>query len=221
VGRSNVYRRQKMKKSFVFLAVLLLAWGQSAFAQSPCEGNFDCDQDVDGTDTAVFKEDFGRNPFQDPCPNCPPPAGIPMTGQTTSFATGDDGDLEAGVTWPNPRFTDNGNGTVGDNLTGFVWLKNASCNYETYTQPMTWNDALLFCNGLAVDYCGLTDDSSSGDWRLPNRFELASLLNLEYVNLAITNTAGTGQWPEGDPFNNLQANFYWSATTRMANTSFA
>ena len=41
--------------------------------------------------------------------------------------TGSDGDLQKGVAWPNPRFTDNANGTVTDNLTGLIWLKNANC----------------------------------------------------------------------------------------------
>ena len=36
------------------------------------------------------------------------PAPVAQTGQTTSFAAGDDGDLEKGVAWPSPRFTDNG-----------------------------------------------------------------------------------------------------------------
>jgi hypothetical protein len=35
-----------------------------------CEGNFDCDQDVDGADAAVFKLDFGRSSFNNPCPAC-------------------------------------------------------------------------------------------------------------------------------------------------------
>ena len=55
------------------------------------------------------------------------PAPVHKTGQTTSYATGDDGDLEKGVAWPNPRFTDNSDGTVTDNLTGLIWLKNANC----------------------------------------------------------------------------------------------
>jgi hypothetical protein len=33
------------------------------------------------------------------------------------------------------RFTDNGDGTVTDNMTGLIWLTNARCNYETHTQP--------------------------------------------------------------------------------------
>jgi hypothetical protein len=32
-----------------------------------CEGNFDGDQDQDGTDAATFKLDFGRSSFSSPC----------------------------------------------------------------------------------------------------------------------------------------------------------
>ena len=32
-----------------------------------CEGNFDCDEDCDGTDAATFKVDFGRSTFDNPC----------------------------------------------------------------------------------------------------------------------------------------------------------
>jgi hypothetical protein len=34
-----------------------------------CEGNFDCDEDCDGTDAATFKIDFGRSIFFNPCTN--------------------------------------------------------------------------------------------------------------------------------------------------------
>lgn len=33
---------------------------------------------------------------------------LARTGQTTRYATGDDGDLEVGVAWPVPRVNDNG-----------------------------------------------------------------------------------------------------------------
>ena len=46
-----------------------------------------------------------------------------QTGQTTSIVTGDDGYYEKGVSWPVPRFVDNGNGTITDNLTGLIWQK--------------------------------------------------------------------------------------------------
>ena len=32
-----------------------------------CEGNFDADDDVDGSDATFFKSDFGRSRFSNPC----------------------------------------------------------------------------------------------------------------------------------------------------------
>jgi hypothetical protein len=62
---------------------------------------------------------------------------LPKTGQTTCYdsdgnvisceGTGQDGDIRAGVAWPTPRFTDNRDGTMSDNLTGLMWLKDADC----------------------------------------------------------------------------------------------
>jgi len=139
-----------------------------------------------------------------PCEGAP----VEKTGQTESYAPGDDGDLEKGVTWPVPRFRDNGDGTVTDNLTGLIWLKNANC-FGT----MEWDAALEACNNLADGDCGLTDGSTPGDWRLPNRKELESLLHLGYYDPALPNTEGTGQWTEDDPFTGVQSSNYWSSTT--------
>ena len=36
-------------------------------ASTGCDGNFDADEDVDGSDLAVFKIDFGRNGWNNPC----------------------------------------------------------------------------------------------------------------------------------------------------------
>ncbi len=44
-----------------------------------CEGNFDCDENVDGSDARLFKLDFGR-PFQDPPPQRPCTDGDPCNG---------------------------------------------------------------------------------------------------------------------------------------------
>ena len=52
---------------------------------------------------------------------------ISKTGQTMTYAMGDDGNIQAGVEWPAQRFTDNGDGTVTDNLTGLMWLKDGGC----------------------------------------------------------------------------------------------
>ena len=129
------------------------------------------------------------------------------TGLTLSRATGDDGELQKGVTLPNPRFTDNGNGTVTDNLTGLIWLKNANC-FGT----RNWTTALSDANGLASGSCGLSDGSSAGNWRLPSLRELHSLAHYGFINPAVSNTAGTGQWTSGDPFTGVQSWAYWTST---------
>jgi hypothetical protein len=36
-----------------------------------CEGNFDCDEDCDGTDATKFKVNFGRSAFTNPCTDEP------------------------------------------------------------------------------------------------------------------------------------------------------
>ena len=65
------------------------------------------------------------------------------------------------------RFTDNGDGTVYDERTGLLWLKNANCYAE-----QDWDPAMLSAAGLNSGECGLTDGSVEGDWRLPTRAEL-------------------------------------------------
>jgi hypothetical protein len=146
---------------------------------------------------------------------------VPRTGQTSTMPldpapTGSDGALQKGLAWPNPRFTDKGDGTVTDNLTGLIWLKNANC-FET----KNWATALTDCNTLAAPKCGLTDGSTAGQWRLPNYFELVSLLDLAYSSPALSNDAGTGKWVAGaaSSFTGVQSsNYYWSSTTRAVIT---
>lgn len=136
--------------------------------------------------------------------------GVLKTGQTHFFATGDDGDYQAGVPVPSPRFTDNGDGTITDNLTGLTWLKDASC-----LGIQNWANALAAANALADGNlaCGLADGSIAGDWRLPNRSELASLLDL--------GTSITPVLPAVNPFMNFVASFYWSSTTFASVTTLA
>jgi hypothetical protein len=116
---------------------------------------------------------------------------LPKTGQTTLYRAGDDGDLERGVAWPNPRFTVQDD-CVTDTLTGLMWPKNANLLNGT----RTWNDAIDYANNLTL--CG------HSDWRLPNRKELMSLVDRSRYNPAL---------PPGHLFDNVQANYYWSSTT--------
>jgi hypothetical protein len=135
------------------------------------------------------------------------PAPLARTGQTASIAPGDDGALQKGVAWPSPRFNDNANGTVTDNLTGLVWLKNANCLQGI----RGWYAALSDANNLASGACGLSDNSRPGDWRLPNRNELTSLLDLNKRSPSL---------PAGHPFTNFQADKYWSSTANSPSSAW-
>ncbi len=122
-------------------------------------------------------------------------APVAGTGQTKKYATGDDGDLQKGVAWPNPRFTENTDGTVIDNLTGLIWDKNANRK----STARLWSDALRDCNTLVIN--------DQSDWRLPNIRELHSLADYSEYNPTLHNG--------GAPFENVQSNHYWSSTTFM------
>jgi len=123
---------------------------------------------------------------------------------------GEDGhtSMRKGVAWPNPRFTDNSDGTVTDNLTSLIWLKDANAFGQR-----TWSEALNDCATLNSGEHGLTDGSNEGDWRLPNVQELPSLIDYGLYNPALCDTAGTGQWSAGDAFNNVQSSLCWLSTT--------
>ena len=119
--------------------------------------------------------------------------------------TGQDGQFQIGVA-VSPRFTDNGNGTVKDNLTGLIWLKNASCFGER-----TWAEALSDANLLsaATAPCGgLTDGSVAGSWRLPNIRELQSLVDHQ---------TWVPSLPSGHPFTGVNSGVergsFYSSTT--------
>lgn len=94
-------------------------------------------------------------------------AGIPKTGQTLCWDgdgseipcpnTGQDGELQKGLAWPNPRFTDHGDGTVTDNLTNLMWVKEPGL-LDGFSDARTWTDALkLF--GVAVSNVAKWDGS--------------------------------------------------------------
>ena len=159
-----------------------------------------------------------------------PPGCVAKTGQTTCYDsygnaedcndTGQDGEYQKGcdpsvspTSGPNfgnykrtslpcsaTGFVDNGDGTVTDNLTGLMWLKNANNAGGT----MTWAEALTYCNAL--------DDSGYDDWRLPNINELRSLFDPSLSRPYL---------PAGHPFDNVQSGVYWSSTTRAGHTDVA
>jgi hypothetical protein len=122
-------------------------------------------------------------------------APVPQTGQTVSYLSGDDGNLQMGAPWPTPRLTDNGDGTVTDNLTGLMWTKSANLYGAT-----NWSEALTSCNSCSEGYYT--------GWRLPNVRELHSLLNYGGPQYSML--------PADHPFIGLPASptwYYWSSST--------
>ena len=152
------------------------------------------------------------------CPQqCPEASsGVPDTGQTgcwdgtgaptTCAGTGQDGEYQFGAS-ATPRFTDNSDGTVTDNLTGLIWLTDSDC-----FGPRTWSAALAASNTLATGACGLTDGSVAGAWRLPNLKELQSLISFGTFGPAL---------PAGYPFIGVNSVLYWSSTSTAMDPAFA
>jgi len=135
---------------------------------------------------------------------------LPQTGQTLCYAengierpcagTGEDGEYQAGVAWPNTRFTVDASGQcITDNLTGLMWTQNANAPGR-----LTWKDALGYANNLVL--CGYDD------WRLPNRKEMFSLM----TNVTATDV---GAWLTAQGFTNVDAS-YWTSTT-VSGTQYA
>ena len=131
---------------------------------------------------------------------------LPWTGQSKCYnssgteiscaGTGQDGEIRAGVEWPNPRFTVSGD-CVNDNLTGLMWAKNGNLSNGT----KTWQEALNYVASMnsGSGLCGYKD------WRLPNVNELVSLLNACEVD--------SSTWLNSQGFSSVQSNYYWSSTT--------
>jgi hypothetical protein len=128
---------------------------------------------------------------------------LPKTGQTISYASGDDGDIQAGVEWPALRFVDNGDGTVTDTLTGLMWLKDGSC-----LSRKKWSNALqtfVEFNTVPELYGCSEYTNHYADWRLPNIRELKSLINFGVMD--------TSAWLSTNGFSNINPSPYWSSTT--------
>ena len=98
------------------------------------------------------------------------------------------------------RYIDNRDGTIEDTRTGLIGLKNANCFGKK-----EWEQAKSAAANLASGSCGLTDGSSKGDWRLPTKNELETLMD----------------WQKSGAFSGVQTNDYWSSTASANSTSFA
>src|SRR5258708_21453751 len=95
----------------------------------------------------------------------------------------------ASTNLPNPSsYTDMGDGTVRDNVTGLIWQKAVASS-----QAFAWPDAQTYCSGLTL--AGRT-------WHLPTRIELLSIVDFT-KNPGIDATAFPGT-PGGK--------YHWTST---------
>ena len=120
-------------------------------------GNGDCTTGADICPTGLVCERY-------PPPACADPQWVAWPMPNVS------GDVAAGA--PNPMsFTDNGNGTVTDNVTRLMWQQAAP------PAAHAWAAALSYCADLSL--------AGHSDWRLPSLVELISIADLGQSNPAI------------------------------------
>jgi hypothetical protein len=142
---------------------------------------------------------------------------LPRTGQTKCYnythssgpeipcaGTGQDGEFQAGVSWPSPRFLNHLDGTVTDLLTGLMWTTNANGPGPGICKT-GWQagwETLEYIKCLNINnYLGYSD------WRLPNKTELRSLVDHSQFSPALL---------MDHPFIDVQVG-YWSSTSNVNN----
>jgi hypothetical protein len=150
------------------------------------------------------------------------------TGQTSCWdtagdpiacaGTGHDGALQRGATL---AYVDNANGTVTDQRTGLVWEKlSDDGSIHDRDDLYTWSDA------FAVKIAALNAGSGFAghkDWRLPNRRELESLVDMGRVFPAIAPAFDGGCLPGCTVLQCSCTNvsYYWASTSYALSPSFA
>lgn len=111
---------------------------------------------------------------------------LPKSGQTTAYGAGSDGSVQAGS---GLSYTDNGDGTITDNVTGLMWeKKDDSGGIHDKDNGYTWSGASYgdtnFMDGTMATTFLATLNAGGGfaghtDWRIPNAKELQSIVNYE------------------------------------------
>lgn len=160
------------------------------------------------------------------CPPPPVPPGFPATGQVTSYGSGSDGDVQAGAPL---TFVDNGDGTITDINTGLMWEKKSDDgSVHDWDDLYAWGQATppYLMNGpMVTTFLHTLNDVGGGgancfaghcDWRMPNRKELESIVDLESHSPAVAAAFNDACVPGCDVTSCScikQSSFYWTSTT--------
>lgn len=143
-------------------------------------------------------------------------AKLMKTGQTTSYRTGDDGDIEAGR---NTSFTvlaeNNPFGNTNrftDELGGQTYTNNIVIDWSTYdgSTVLGWlrtSQAIAIWNTAIDTALTVSIGTFTTGWRLPNVIEIMTIAN--YSVQRPLNYA---------PFNLNNTSSYWTGTTQLNNT---
>jgi hypothetical protein len=131
--------------------------------------------------------------------------------------TGQDGDLRRGE---NRAYLDKGDGTIRDLRTALMWEKlSDDLTIHDVDNAYEWDSAFDKIAALNTPPCF----ASFCDWRLPNRFELETLINLGAVNPAVSApfnancAAGCSVLTCSCTF----ASHYWSSSSIQSDTKSA
>ena len=105
-----------------------------------------------------------------------PELGEPFYGQDAQYVS-------------NPMsFTFSGDGTVTDNVTGIIWQQE--------------DDGIARRWWEAMDYCEALDLADNTEWRLPNEYELQSIVDYGHFNPSVDSTIFFG----------TKSDYYWSSS---------
>jgi hypothetical protein len=144
-----------------------------------------------------------------------------QTGETTCWdssgnvidcaGTGQDGELRRGE---KRSYLDNGNGTISDKRTALMWEKlSDDGSIHDKDTTYTWENAFG-----KIDDLNTAAFAGHSDWRLPNRFELETIVNLAGSRPAVSSVFDSNC----DPGCNVTtcsctvSDYYWSSSTVAA-----
>jgi hypothetical protein len=109
-------------------------------------------------------------------------------------------DVTAGA--PNlESYTDNGDGTVTDNVTGLMWQQVVAAT------KYAWADAVAYCPTLTL--------AGHSDWRLPSVIELLSIVDLGQSDSPLVHTINPTYFPS------TPSDDFWSASLLAGSSSNA